>query len=183
MTKLTTAIGAATLAGAAFLAGRGFAADPRPSFYRDAVYGYTIEPPRYDAVAPDESAGIAAFSEPVYGRIGATMQVTIEPTDAKFREHMRADFESLHYTLVAERALPLGGREGTLIEYTGTGPSAAPMHWLYLRVIDGARTFAITCASTDDGFAKLEPAFRASLASFRIEAAATAQPAPSEKPR
>lgn len=144
------------------------------SIYRDATYGFSIEPleppaPKTQAVAI-QTQRLIMLLPPEKG-FSSNINVMILPQETTrdaYIDVSKKELEALSATLLAEESLTVTGRDAVLLEYE-MELSGRELHFLALSVIETDRVLLITCTAPKATFAKYEANFRKSLKSFLLE--------------
>ena len=77
-------------------------------------------------------------------------------------------FKQLNIKVNSERRLKVSGLDAIELDYQGNVAGDRELRFFALTVIDKDRVILVTYTATPESFPKLEPEFRASLASFKL---------------
>ena len=145
-------------------------AQRKVSTYSDAVYGFTIQAPRFPKGPAGGNVVPVFWQAPPEGGLSANVNVMVQRvamTRQAYREATLAGFNQMGWKGISDSDLTVSGRDAMLIEYEGSMGGQA-FRWLALAVLDKEHVFLVTCTATKDTFAKYEKEFRTSLDSFRL---------------
>ena len=140
------------------------------STYSDALYGFTIQAPRFPNGPAGSHVVPVVLRAPTEGAFSANVNVMVQHvamTRLAYREATLTGFNQMGWKAISESDLTVSGRDAMLIEYEGSMGGQA-FRWLALAVLDKERVFLVTCTATKDTFAKYEKEFRTCLDSFRL---------------
>lgn len=137
--------------------------------YKDARFGFSIEPPAFAAAEAVSVTPVMFFAAPENG-FAANLNVSVQTTPMTAKEYAelsRGQFQQMKLEVVSEKEMKVSGRDAILWDYQGKA-QGRELHWLALAVVDKGRVYLVTATSTADAFAKHEKAFHAALKSFTL---------------
>ena len=137
--------------------------------YKDARFGFTIEPPAFAAAETVSVTPVMFFAAPEEG-FAANLNVSVQTTlmtAKEYAELSRGQFQQMKLEVVSEKAMKVSGRDALLWDYQGKA-QGRDLRWLALAVVDKGRVYLVTATSTADAFPKHEKAFHAALRSFAL---------------
>lgn len=136
--------------------------------YRDAYYGFKINPPSFPVDNVPKSRPVATFFAPSENRFNANMNINVQTPGLSlddFASLSRAQFSTAGFEILEERRFTVGDHGA--VEWTYDGRiQDRDLRFLAWAVERGDRIFLITCAGSRDSFDRYGARFRASLESF-----------------
>lgn len=141
------------------------------STYNDAVYGFSLEAPRFPAAGPNQAVVPIALTSVAEGGFSSnvnTMVQMITTTREDFRALSLKEMQRLGWKVNSDKDVTVCGRDAIEIDYAGQMRNK-DLHFLSISVIEAKRVIVVTCAATAEDFKTLEPEFRACLASFKLK--------------
>jgi hypothetical protein len=143
------------------------------SGYVDAVYGFTIDAPRFPKAKPSQSVAPVRFLAPAENGFASNVIVMIHPgkrTRAEYRKRELPQFAETGMKINAQRDVEVSGREAILLDYEGKQKDRE-FRFLTLVVFDADQVVHVNCTAPKKGFEKYEQAFRACLDSLKLQGA------------
>jgi hypothetical protein len=141
------------------------------SHYKEELYGYSLDAPRFPMVDQGKSGLTTIFTAPSVDGFSSNVTVVIQgnrTTRDSYRKTSRAEYKTIGAKIISERDLTVSGRDAYEVELEANR-QGRDLHFLTLAVIDRERVVLITCTATVGEFPKHEAELRACLGSFRFE--------------
>ena len=142
------------------------------SKFTDEVAKYTIEIPQFVGAGGKPAAPTLIVTGPPENGFAPNLNVTIQEvtiTAKDYKELSLKQFEQAKLKVLGSRDLQVSGRDAIEFQYEGSFQAGGnAIHYMTLAVIDKERVVLATCACLPDQVAKLEPEFKAALASLKL---------------
>ena len=140
------------------------------STYRDEVYGFSLETPRFAArEANGRSIPLMVFG-PAKNNFSDNLNVMVMDKAGgreKYRGLNSAELAQKGFKVVEDKDATVSGRDAIVLEYTGR-IQGRDMHFLSLGVLDKEQTYLFTYTASEDTYKNVAAEFRASLESIKI---------------
>ena len=166
--KLVYAVGGLVLTGGLFAA-----QEPAPpqSNYTDSTYGFAIDAPAFPKAGPGQPGVPVIMSGPAADGFASNVNVNIQQVATTRKEYLEQSLDQMRQVGLKVHStsdVTVSGRDAIRLDYEGT-ISGRELHFLALAVIEKDRVVLVTCTALAKAFKEVEPAFRASLDSFRLK--------------
>jgi hypothetical protein len=151
-----------------------FAGDKPGAGYVDATYGFTLEPPAFDALPAGKAQAIALFHGSADAGFAPTLGIRIAQGQASgsVEDYAKSAVEGvtkMGCKVVAQKTGKVQGRDALRLEYAGT-VSGRDLHFFSYSVFDADRTIIISATATETQFPAVRDRYTACLDSFRFTA-------------
>jgi hypothetical protein len=160
-------LGSLIMASAVLASGR---TASRTSEYSDAVYGFSLNAPQFPKPQSGKNVIAVVMQAPVEDGFAANVNVMVQAASMSrkaYRDLSVRQFRQLGFKVNSERTMTVSGREAVLFDYEGL-MNGREMRFLALAVPDKNRVFVVTGTAPKERFQAYEPAFHASIQSFRL---------------
>jgi hypothetical protein len=141
-----------------------------PSSYTDALYGFSLRPPRFPEAGAGTSATPVFFTAPRADNFSANVNVMVlkqTTTLDTFLALIQKEFDQLALKKNSQTPGKVAGRDTITLDYEGK-MQGRELRWLGLIVVDKDRVFQVTCTALKKDFEEHEKEFKACLESFSL---------------
>jgi hypothetical protein len=138
--------------------------------YRNAPWGFAIDPPAFGRGETVPAITVAAFFAPPADGFAANMNIQVQPLSGSLEDFQRlsvAQFNAMGLESVSTQEIQVDGHRALEWVYRGQLQNRR-LKFLSLAVARDGAIYLLTCTMLEKDFEKHEEAFRKSLASFRF---------------
>lgn len=149
------------------------AQEKKGSSYRDALYGFSFEPPVYDGKVSDEAPAtmVLSVSGPATGGFATNMSVVAQRWTKSLKDWRaltEGQFEASGHKILSWKTATIGGKESLVFEYESAAQGRL-FHCIAAAVPSEKDTVLLfTGTTTADGWVKYEKLFQAALESVKL---------------
>ena len=137
--------------------------------YVNSHLGFSMAPPSFTVDPAVAVATVAQFYAPPANGFADNLNVQIHRAPfAAFCKKSDEEFKSGSYTLIASKDLKLGTAAAHEYHYRAKA-SNFDLEFISVAVASGDDTYLLTATALQSDFAKIEPAFRAAIESFKLD--------------
>jgi len=139
--------------------------------YRDTTYGFSMNTPRFPAVASGKQSLVATFFSRSDGEPAADVKIIVHGEGIPLAEFLAFTEQEIHRnggTMGPTSLGPVSGRDAAIFEFD-IMETHKPLRCLGLAVADKDRVYLITGTAPKASFDRYEPVFREALESFKLD--------------
>lgn len=142
-----------------------------PGVYKNPAYGFAMDTPNFPVLAKKKQGIVATFAAPPANHHVAEIKVLVHSeaiSAAKFLDFTQTEVERLTGAIGTVSWGNIDGRDSVIFEYDIFDGGIA-LRCLGLAVADKGRVYFVSGTAKAENYDRYEPAFRATLESFRFD--------------